>query len=214
MKLKDIFLQNQTRRFNEFEKIKKEDVFLEMKPLKKLKQKWYIILIILIITIALLSLKPNIKLLAITIILILTLIGLFIFGNSAKLTCTKDFLKIKQGFQNTAIPYANLKSVYIAKTTDWLLFFPTYSYKIIIRCQDNFSFLREFHFSLLCANPEDVNNFINNFAVKNVTEQKFVKYEKRKLLRSIIESILTIGAVVFILVYLFKNGIISIFPII
>lgn len=95
--------------------------------------------------------------------------------------------------------------MYIGRITDIMPFIPTYSYNIIIRYEDNFKFLREFQFSLMCADVEDVNNFINNFNISNKVEERYVVYEKRKFWKKLLSGILTLAIIVLVTIYFLKK---------
>ena len=85
-----------------------------------------------------------------------------------------------------------------------MLFIPTYSYNIIIRYEDNFSFIRELNFSLMCADEDEVKEFIENFEIENKINQRIVKFEKRKFIGKLLTFIITIIAVVFIFMYVYR----------
>ena len=118
--------------------------------------------------------------------------------------CDKDSLYIKQGFQENKIPYSKIKTVFISRATELMLFIPTYSYNIIIRYEDNFSFIRELNFSLMCADEDEVKEFIENFEIENKINQRIVKFEKRKFIGKLLTFIITIIAVVFIFMYVYR----------
>ncbi|MBO5349886.1 MAG: hypothetical protein J6A89_08765 [Clostridia bacterium] len=214
MKLKEIYSANQERRYKSVTKIKKEDVKLEMNPYKKIKENWILLLIFLIIIIAIFLIDFNQKIFFASIILGGLLVLTFIFGNKSILVCDKNTLNIKQGFQKVNIPYANLKNVYIGRVAGTLFFLPSKAYNIVIRYQDNFSFLREIEFSLLCANAEDVNEFINNFLIDDTIQERYVKYERRKLIFKILGSIASIALFIIIFMYFFTKGGINFIPLI
>ena len=118
--------------------------------------------------------------------------------------CDKDLLYIKQGFQENKIPYSKIKTVFISRAAELMLFIPTYSYNIIIRYEDNFSFIRELNFSLMCADEDEVKEFIENFEIENKINQRIVKFEKRKFIGKLLTFIITIIAVVFIFMYVYR----------
>ena len=206
MKLKEIYIKNQSRRYSDINKIKKENIKLEINQLKKIKDNWIILLAILVGIIAILLLDFNPKYFIASLALILALVIIFIFGNKSTLICDKNKLKVKQGFQKLDIPYEHLKNVYIGKVNGLLFFLPAITYNIIIRYEDNFSFLRELEFSLFCADEQEVNNFINNFVIEEKIEEKYVIFEKRKLIRRIFSSIITIALCVILFIYLLSKS--------
>lgn len=202
MKLKDIFLENQNRRFAAVKKIKKENIKLEMKPIQKMKEKIIMLSVIFVAIIGLLLLNFNLKYFLVSILLIFLLIIIFIFGNKSTLECDKNTLNIRQGFQKINIPYTHLKNVYIGKVSGILFFLPAFNYNIVIRYEDNFSFLRELEFSLLCANSKDVELFLDNFLIEDVVEPRYVQFEKRKFGKRIISFIFTLILTIIIIIYI------------
>ena len=204
MKIKEIYSENQTRRYSNIKKIKKENIKLEMNPIKKIKNDWIILLAILVVIIAILLLDFNPKYFITSLVLIFLLVLVFIFGNKSTLTCDKNTLNIKQGFQKVDIPYDHLKNVYIGKVGGILFFLPAITYNIVIRYEDNLSFLRELEFSLFCADVEDVNNFINNFLIEEKVEERYVQFEKRKFARRVFNSLITIALFIILLIWFLK----------
>ena len=150
MKLKEIYMENKARRYSSVKKVIKENIVLEMDPIEKIKENWIVLTAIFVIAIGFLLLDYNPKYFFVCLAIMLFLVILFIYGNKAYLKCDKDSLHIRQGFQKLNIPYTQLKSVYIGRIKG-------FSYNIIVRFQDNFSFLRELEFSLLCSKHKDVN---------------------------------------------------------
>ena len=204
MKLKEIYMENKARRYSSIQKVMKENIVLEMDPIKKMKENWIVLLAIFVIVVGCLLIDYNPKYFYTCLGIILVFIALFIFGNKAYLKCDKNSLYIKQGFQKLNIPYDHLKSVYIGRVRG-------FSYNIIIRFQDNFSFLRELEFSLLCSKPEDVNEFISNFIIEKQVQTQYVTYEKRKFFRRSLSTVFTILLFIIILIYYVKHGGINIF---
>ncbi|MBR2743969.1 MAG: hypothetical protein IKE01_01555 [Clostridia bacterium] len=208
MKFKELCVNTQERRYTEISGIKEQNIKLEGKPIKKVKENWIIVLAILALTIGLLLINFKLKFFLICIGLIAGLIALFIFGNIFCVTCDKDFIIIKQGVQNIRVPYDKVKNVFISKTSRWTIY---KTYVLVVRCEDNMSFLREFEFPLLCSDVEEVSKFINNFKLATGSSSRYVQFEKRKSLRKIIENIATVVCVAIILWYMFSAGIINIF---
>ena len=202
MKLKELYLNSGERRYCTIKGIKKENLKLEMRPLKKLKDNVIGLLIILAIVIGFLLLNFNLKYFLVSLLLIMVLVVTFIFGNKAILKCDKSTLNIIQGFQRLNIPYANLKSVYIGRVSGLLFFLPAFNYNIIIRYEDNFSFLRELEFSLLCSDSKEVEEFLNNFEIEKNIQERYVQYEKRKFAKRAITFVLSLILTIVILIYL------------
>lgn len=201
MKLKDLYIANAERRYSAVKKIIKENITLETKPLTKARDYIVAILLVLTIVIAFLMVGFNIKYFLISFALIFGFFLLFIFGNKAKIQCDKNTLNINQGFQRLNIPYKNLRNVYIGRVSGLFFFLPAFNYNLVIRYEDNFSFLRELEFSLLCANEKEVEAFINNFEIEQKIEERYIQYEKKKNIRKILGVIFSI--VLFILVALY-----------
>ncbi|MBP3502913.1 MAG: hypothetical protein J6K42_05530 [Clostridia bacterium] len=212
MKLKEIYLENQVRRYSSINKIKKENIKLDIDPIKKIKNNWIILLAMFVIIIAMLLLNFNLSYFIVSIGLIFTLVIVFIFGNKSTLLCDKNTLNVKQGFQNINIPYNRLKNVYIGKVSGVLFFLPAMTYNIIIRYEDNFSFLRELEFSLFCADTKEVNDFINNFLIEEKVEERYVRYEKRKIFRRLLSTLITVILAVGLLIYFLPKCGINLLP--
>ena len=203
MKFKEIFLENKDRRYRNITKVKKENMTLVIDPIRKIKENWIVLLGILVVIIGFLLINFNSKIFLVSLALIAFLVVVYIFGNKAILKCDKDLLYIKQGFQENKIPYSKIKTVFISRAAELMLFIPTYSYNIIIRYEDNFSFIRELNFSLMCADEDEVKEFIENFEIENKINQRIVKFEKRKFIGKLLTFIITIIAVVFIFMYVY-----------
>ena len=209
MKLKDYYLTHKNLRYNDIIKVKKENVKLEMNPVKTLKNNWIILLAIIVATVGLLLLKFNLTYLLISLGLIAVFVLLFIYGNGTKISCENGSVYVKQGVQSNIIPYQKLRSVYVARATDWIIIFPVYTYKLIIRYEDNFSFLRELEFPLLCAELEDIIAFVDNFYVNEEIAQRYIKFEKTKFWRRFIIAIISVIATIAIFYYLYAGGTIN-----
>lgn len=206
MKLKEFYLKNKNLRYNDVIKVKKEDVKLEMDPVRTLKNNWIILLLIIVVVVGLLLLNFNLTYLIVSLALIAVFVLLFIYGNGTKLKCENGALHVKQGVQSNIIPYKKLRSVYVARATDWLVLFPVYTYKLIIRYEDNFSFLRELEFPLLCADLDEIVAFVDNFYVNEEIAQRYVKYEKNKFWRRFITAVISVIAALAIFYYLYAGG--------
>lgn len=206
MKLKEFYLANKNLRYNDIIKLKKEDIKLEMNPIRTLKNNWIILLLLIVAVVGLLLLNFNLTYLIVSLALIAIFVLLFIYGNGTKLSCENGSLYVKQGVQSNIIPYKKLRSVYVARATDWLVLFPVYTYKLIIRYEDNFSFLRELEFPLLCAELDDIIKFVDNFYVNEEILQRYVKYEKSKFWRRFITAAISVIAAIAIFYYLYASG--------
>lgn len=204
MRFKEIFLENKDRRYCNITKVKKENMTLVIDPIRKIKENWIVLLGILVVIIGFLLINFNSKIFLVSLALIAFLVVVYIFGNKAILKCDKDLLYIKQGFQENKIPYSKIKTVFISRAAELMLFIPTYSYNIIIRYEDNFSFIRELNFSLMCADEDEVKEFIENFEIENKINQRIVKFEKRKFIGKLLTFIITLIAVVFIFMYVYR----------
>ena len=204
MRFKEIFLENKDRRYCNITKVKKENMTLVIDPIRKIKENWIVLLGILVVIIGFLLINFNSKIFLVSLALIAFLVVVYIFGNKAILKCDKDLLYIKQGFQENKIPYSKIKTVFISRAAELMLFIPTYSYNILIRYEDNFSFIRELNFSLMCADEDEVKEFIENFEIENKINQRIVKFEKRKFIGKLLTFIITIIAVVFIFMYVYR----------
>ena len=204
MRLKEIFLENKDRRYCNITKVKKENMTLSINPIRKLKENWIVLLGILVVIIGFLLINFNSKIFLVSLVLIAFFVVVYIFGNKAILKCDKESLYIKQGFQENKIPYSKIKNVFISRAAELMLFVPTYSYNIIIRYEDNFSFIRELNFSLMCADENEVKEFIENFEVDQKIDQRIVKFEKRKFIGRVLTFVITIIAVVFMFMYVYR----------
>lgn len=204
MRFKEIFLENKDRRYCNITKVKKENMTLSINPIRKLKENWIVLLGILVVIIGFLLINFNSKIFLVSLVLIAFFVVVYIFGNKAILKCDKESLYIKQGFQENKIPYSKIKTVFISRTAELMLFVPTYSYNIIIRYEDNFSFIRELNFSLMCADENEVKEFIENFEVDQKIDQRIVKFEKRKFIGRLLTFVITIIAVVFMFMYVYR----------
>lgn len=204
MKFKEIFLENKERRYCNITKVKKENMTLFINPVRKLKENWIVLLGILVVIIGFLLINFNSKVFLVSLALIAFLVVVYIFGNKAILKCDKESLYIKQGFQENKIPYSKIKTVFISRAAELMLFVPTYSYNIIIRYEDNFSFIRELNFSLMCADENEVKEFIENFEIDKKIDPRIVKFEKRKFIGKLLTFIVTLIVVAFIIVYVYR----------
>lgn len=202
MKLKELYKTSAQRRFSVVTGVKEENLTLEMKPLKKLKESIWVLLLVIAVVIGLLLINFNLNTFLISLALVSLMFLLFLFGNKSILHCDKDFVSVKQGFQNLKIPYKNLRNVYIGRVSGVLFFMPAFNYNIVVRFEDNFGFLRELEFSLLCSDEKEVEKFINNFEIEEKIEDRYVQYEKRKVWKRIASFIFTLIIAIIVIIYI------------
>lgn len=202
MKLKELYESSQKRRFSSVTGVKEENLTLAMKPMKRIKESIWVLLLIIAVVVGLLLVNFNLNTFLVSMSLVAVMILLFIYGNKSTLHCDKETLDIKQGFQNLRIPYKNLKNVYIGRVSGMLFFMPAFNYNIAVRFQDNFGFLRELEFSLLCSDEKEVEKFLNNFEVEEKIEEQYVSYEKKKVLRKIASFVFTIIIAIIAVIYI------------
>ena len=202
MKLKELYESSQKRRFSTVKGVKEENLTLQMKPMKRIKESIWVLLLIIAAVVGLLLINFNLNTFMVSLALVAIMILLFIYGNKATLHCDKDSLSVKQGFQNVKIPYNNLKNVYIGRVSGMLFFMPAFNYNIVVRFQDNFSFLRELEFSLLCSDEKEVEKFLNNFEIEEQTEERYVAYEKKKVLSKIASFVFTLIIAIIVAIYI------------
>lgn len=208
MNYKELYLGTQDRRYVEITGIKKEGIFIEGKPIDKIKENWIVILAIFAIVIGVLLINFRATYFFVSLGLMVLLAVLYIFGNRYTVTCEKKGILIKQGISKNNIEYSRIKNVFVNRTRRGL-FFKTYV--LVIRCEDNFSFLREFEYPLLCTDSQQILDFVCNFNLATQSNSRYVKFEKKKFLRRIVEHISTAVCVIIILWYMFSAGIINIF---
>ena len=195
MELKKFFLSNRNRAFEPVVSIKDKTMGFKASPIKVIKKNWIACLVVSIAVIIVIFSSLRLKYALAAVGLTCLFIAIFIYGNSVEIFCDEKYLNIKQGFVKNRFLYENLRNVYIGRVTTFILFFPVHTYNIIFRFEDNFKFLREFEFSVLCADKEDVIKFVENFETSKTIEERFVKYEKRKFWRGFIS-----GAISFVIV--------------
>lgn len=188
LKWKDIYNENSKRRYCEITGIKKEDVELESNSFKFLKEKKYLVLVIALIIIALLvyTFRNDLKILLIVLAFFaIAGICLFLF-NYFKFKCLKDGLYVRFGFQEGKFSYDKLKGIYLSKFNDYSFLIPTKRvYSIVIRYEDSYKRIKELSFPNYFVKPEDVSAFLDNFEIKEAEENKYVQYERFKVLKMI-----------------------------
>ena len=188
LKWKDIYNENSKRRYCEITGIKKEDVELESNSFKFLKEKKYLVFVIALIIIALLvyTFRNDLKILLIVLAFFaIAGICLFLF-NYFKFKCLKDGLYVRFGFQEGKFSYDKLKGIYLSKFNDYSFLIPTKRvYSIVIRYEDSYKRIKELSFPNYFVKPEDVSAFLDNFEIKEAEENKYVQYERFKVLKMI-----------------------------
>ena len=185
LKWKDIYNENTKRRYCEVTGIKKEDVELESNSFKFLKEKKYLVLVIALIIIALLvyTFRSDYRiLLGVLAFFAIAGICLFVF-NYFKFKCLKDGLYVRFGFQEGKFAYDKVKGVYLSKFNDYSFLLPTHVYSIVIRYEDSYNRMKELSFPSYFVKPEQVSEFLNNFNIKEEENNRYVQYERFKLLK-------------------------------
>lgn len=207
MDYKELVIDSVNRRFADITGIKEENITVESKPIKKIKDNWIVALAILATFVGLMLINFNIKYFLMCLALIAVFVALFIFGNKYSIICEKKSLTIKQNFQNIHIPYNNVKNVYVAKTVRGIM---VRSYVLVIVCEDQLSLLREFEFPLLCTSIDEVAKFVNNFKIAEGKDEGAIKRDKRRSLKRIVENLFTVVCLIIIVWFIIANGIIKI----
>ncbi len=203
LKWKDVYNNNKQRRYCEIEGIKQEDVEIESNSFKVLKERKYIVLISSLIILALLiwTFRKDIKILFIVLAFFLAAGICFFIFNYFKFKCTKDGLYVRFGFQEGKFSYDKLKSVYLSKFNDYSFLIPLRRiYSIVIRYEDTYGRIKELSFPNYFVKPEETENFLNNFNVKEVEQGKYVQYERFKVLKKVGK------ALIFVLIALMVIG--------
>ena len=113
MDLKSLFVENNKNRYKNIKRVKKENISLIINPIGKIKENWIILLGIFVVIIGFLLINFNLKIFSIALALLITTLIVFVYGNKTNITCDKNTLNIKQGFQFNKIPYSNLKNIFI-----------------------------------------------------------------------------------------------------
>ena len=198
IKWKDIYNDNKQRRYSEITGIKKEDVEIESNPSRLLKEKsfWFGLASLIIIAIILYTFRNDLK-------IALIVIGFFLFAgvsffyfNYYKLKCTKEGLYIKFGMQQGIFKYDKIKSIYISRFNDSSYLFSIRTYNIVIRYEDSFKRLKELFFDASFLNKEQAIEFINNFETKEAEEDKYVNFERFKLLKKVGKILLIVAFII------------------
>ena len=209
LKWKNIYNENKQRKYCQITGIKQYDVELESNSLKSLKQRKYIILAIVIICAAIIiwTFRSDIKVL-LMVLGFLTVAGcaFFIF-NFFRFKCLKDGLYVRFGLQEGVFPYDKIKSVYLSKYNDYSFLLPnSKSLCIVLRYEDSFNRIRELSFPNYFLSKEQTVEFLDNFIISEEPVEKFVNFEKFKLLKRIGKIALFVIAILTILGLLVLSG--------
>lgn len=206
---KDVYNKNSRRRFCEVTGVKEENVTLEAEPLKTLKKRKYIILACAIIFLALIicTFRSDIKILFIVLAFFLVAgIGFFVF-NYFSIVCAKDGLVVRFGLQAGKFPYNRVKGVFLSKFNDYTFLLPTKrAYSVVIRYVDTLNRIRELSFPNYFVDIEDMENFLDNFEIKEKENNEFVQYERFKILKILGKAFIAILCVVFVIAAVIIRG--------
>lgn len=206
MNYKELYLDGAKRQISDVSGIKKQSVELKSRPIESLKENWILVLGFIVVVMALMLISFNPTTFLICVIFIVGSIGLFILGNKYSVICNKDCITIKQHIQSYNIPYKSVKNVFLERSAR--IFFKR-SYVLIIRCEDQMNFLREFELPVTCCKIEEVEAFINNFKIAGQSDPATINYNKRRSLKRIVNTAFTIVCVAIIVWFCFANGIIK-----
>lgn len=211
LKWKDIYNNNKQRRYCEITGIKKQDVELESNSFRILKQNKYLSIIITVILIAILffTFRKDIRVFLIVLAFFAVAAICFFIFNYFKFKCTSNGLYVRFGMQEGLFPYEKLKSVYLSKFNDYRFLIPSNGYSIVIRYYDNNNRIKELSFANYFLNKQETINFLENFNIKEERNNRYITYEKFKVLRKIIKvtAIVVFTILIFVAVYInMKNG--------
>ncbi len=208
IKWKDIYNDNQKRRYCEITGIKKENVQIESNSYRIFKEKKYfpIAIILSILAIIIYTFRNDIKILLMVSAFFIILGILFFVFNYFKLICAKDGLYIKFGMQQGKFAYEKIKSIYLSKFNDYSFMIPSRGYSIVIRYIDNNNKIKELSFPNHFLDKQDTINFLNNFNIKEVQNEEYVNFEKFKMLKKIAKIVSIILFVVILFVIGFVNS--------
>lgn len=212
LKWKDIYNNNnKQRRYCEITGIKKQDVELESNSFRILKQNKYLSIIIAVILIAILffTFRKDMRVFLIVLAFFAVAAICFFIFNYFKFKCTSNGLYIRFGMQEGLFPYEKLKSVYLSKFNDYRFLIPSNGYSIVIRYYDNNNRIKELSFANYFLNKQETIKFLENFNIKEERNNRYITYEKFKVLRKIIKvtAIVVFTILIFVAVYInMKNG--------
>lgn len=202
LKWKDVYKNNEKRRYCEVTGIKEQNIEIESNSFKVLKKRKYIVLIASIILLLLIiwTFRTNFKILLMVLVFFAVAGICFFIFNYFRFKCTEDGLYIKFGFQEGKFSYDKLKSVYLSKYNDYGFLIPSKRvYSIVLRYTDNTGRIKELSFPNYFITPEDTEKFLNNFEIKEAEENKFVGYERFKVFRKIGKIILIVLFIAFVI---------------
>lgn len=202
LKWKDVYKNNEKRRYCEVTGIKEQNIEIESNSFKVLKKRKYIVLIASIILLLLIiwTFRTNFKILLMVLAFFAVAGICFFIFNYFRFKCTEDGLYIKFGFQEGKFSYDKLKSVYLSKYNDYgFLILSKRVYSIVLRYTDNTGRIKELSFPNYFITPEDTEKFLNNFEIKEAEENKFVGYERFKVFRKIGKIILIVLFIAFVI---------------
>lgn len=211
LKWKDIYNNNKQRRYCEITGIKKQDVELESNSFRILKQNKYLSIIIAVILIAILffTFRKDMRVFLIVLAFFAVAAICFFIFNYFKFKCTSNGLYVRFGMQEGLFPYEKLKSVYLSKFNDYRFLIPSNRYSIVIRYYDNNNRIKELSFANYFLNKQETIKFLENFNIKEERNNRYITYEKFKVLRKIIKvtAIVVFTILIFVAVYInMKNG--------
>lgn len=210
LKWKDVYNNTKKRKYCEITGIKQEDVEIESNSFKVLKERKYIVLVASIVIIGLLiwTFRTDIKLLLILVGFFIAADICFFVFNYFKFKCAKDGLYIKFGFQQGKISYEKLKGVYLSRFNDYSFLIPVKKvYSIVLRYTDNNGRIKELSFPNYFIKPEDTEKFLENFNIEEAEQDKYVNFERFKILKKVGKISIFVLFVVALIVYAFiKRG--------
>ena len=212
LKWKDIYNNNnKQRRYCEITGIKKQDVELESNSFRILKQNKYLSIAIAVILIAILffTFRKDMRVFLIVLAFFAVAAICFFVFNYFKFKCTSNGLYVRFGMQEGLFPYEKLKSVYLSKFNDYRFLIPSNGYSIVIRYYDNNNRIKELSFANYFLNKQETIKFLENFNIKEERNNRYITYEKFKVLRKIIKvtAIVVFTILIFVAVYInMKNG--------
>ena len=197
LKWKDIYNSYKSRRYCKITGIEKEDVEIVSNSFVVLKEKKYLITILVLIFTALLvyTLRNSIvTLIMVIVFFIAAFFGFFVF-NYYKLKCTKDGLYVRFGMQEGTFPYDRVKSVYLSRFNDYNIVIPSKTYSIVVRYEDKDGRIKELSFPNYFIGKEEIVDFLNNFKVEEAENKQYVYYERFKRVKKVLKVLGTIALV-------------------
>lgn len=200
LKWKNIYNENKNRRYCEIIGIKKENVEVETNPTKFLKERKYIIIVtsLILIALVLFTFRTNLKV-ALIVLAFFAITGIFTFlFNYYKLSCTKDGLYIKFGLQQGTFKYDRIKNIYLSRFNDSSYLLSIRTYNLVIRYIDNYDRLKELFFDVTFSDKEQVKEFLDNFEIKEVEDNRYKNFERFKLFKKVGKVLLIVAFIVFI----------------